>query len=149
MGFPETNPQMVTAVVDLPVTSGSGVTDAEVVLMRTPKKGSITNVWAMSHAAAAATANLTVTFYNRGTASGAGTAYAGTTELDVLGGAATAWVAKEPRQGTVSNGTAIAANSYIAARVQRSAASTATAFTVSCGAVFVPGDPAAVGSIGA
>lgn len=148
MGFPETNPQTIGASICFPITTGGGVVSTEVILLKTKKLGTITDVWAMTDKAAAATANVTVVFYNRGTASGAGTAWAGTAEIATLGGAATAWVASEPRSGTVANNTDIAVNSYITAKATRSAASTATAFDVSVGAIFVPGKPAAVGSIG-
>ncbi len=147
MGFPETNPQTVTGNVSFNIEAAGGVVATEVVLLKTRNLGTITDVWAMTDKAAAATANVTVIFYNRGTASGAGTAWAGTAKIATLGGAATAWVASEPRSGTVENNTDIAVNSYITAYVSRSAASTATAYDISVGAVFVPGSPAAVGAI--
>ena len=149
MGFPETNPQIVSTSICFPVTTGSGVVTTEVIIAKTKKLGTVTEVWAMTDKAAAATANMTIVFYNRGTASGAGTAFAGTAEIATLGGAATAWVASEPRAGTVANNTDIAVDSYITAKATRSAASTATAFDISVGLIFVPGKPAAVGSIGA
>ena len=149
MSFPETNPQTISSSICFPITTGGGVVATEVILLKTKKLGTVTDVWAMTDKAAAATANVTVIFYNRGVASGAGTAWAGTAKIATLGGAATAWVASEPRSGTVANNTDIAVDSYITAYASRSAASTATAFDISIGAVFVPGKPAAVGAIGA
>lgn len=138
MGFPETNPQQIMAHITFPV---SGVESTEVVIGKTPTKGTITDVWAMVDSTAAATSNLTCTIYNRGTG------FAGTAEIDVLGGSGTVWGATTVKAGTVANNTDLAADSYISAKVSRIAASTASAWVVSVGAVFVPGSPAAVGGI--
>jgi hypothetical protein len=138
MGFPETNPQSITAAITLPV---SGVASSEVILMKTKKLGTVTDVWAMVDSTAAATSNLTCTIYNRGTA------LTGTAILDVLGGAGTTWGATTPKAGTIANNTGIDADSYITAAVSRIAASTASAWVMSVGVTYVPGSPAAVGSI--
>ncbi len=138
MGFPETSPQYITAAITLPV---SGVASTEIIIGKTKMLGTITDIWAMCDSTAAATSNLTCTIYNRGTA------FAGTAEIDVLGGAGTTWGATTPKAGTVENNTDIATDSYISAKVSRIAASTASAWVVSVGAAFVPGKPAAVGAI--
>lgn len=138
MGFPETNPQNVSLVIPLPA---SGVATGEVVLMRTMKMGTITNAWAEVDVAAATASGLELTIYNRGTA------FTGTTKICTFG-TATAWGATTPKEATVSNNTDIAVASYITGLYTRINASTATAFNLSCGLVFVPGSPAAVGSIG-
>jgi hypothetical protein len=138
MAFPETSPQYISAAVTLPV---SGVASTEVIIGKVKKLGTITDVWAMTDGTAASTSNLTCTIYNRGTA------LTGTAIIDVLGGAGTTWGATTPKAGTVANNTDIDADSYITAKVERIAASTASAWVISIGAAFVPGSPAAVGAI--
>ena len=138
MAFPETSPQYIAAAVTLPV---NGVASTEVIIGKVKKLGTITDVWAMTDGTAASTSNLTCTIYNRGTA------LTGTAIIDVLGGAGTTWGATTPKAGTVANNTDIDADSYITAKVERIAASTASAWVISVGAVFVPGSPAAVGAI--
>lgn len=138
MAFPETSPQYISAAVTLPV---SGVASTEVIIGKVKKLGTITDVWAMTDGTAASTSNLTCTIYNRGTA------LTGTAIIDVLGGAGTTWGATTPKAGTVANNTDIDADSYITAKVERIAASTASAWVISVGAAFVPGSPAAVGAI--
>ena len=138
MAFPETSPQYISAAVTLPV---SGVASTEVIIGKVKKLGTITDVWAMTDGTAASTSNLTCTIYNRGTD------LTGTAIIDVLGGAGTTWGATTPKAGTVANNTDIDADSYITAKVERIAASTASAWVISVGAAFVPGSPAAVGAI--
>jgi len=138
MAFPETNPQVVSVAVTLPV---SGVATTEVIIGKTPVKGTITDVWAMTDGTAASTSNLTCTIYNRSTD------FTGTAIIDTLGGSGTTWGATTPKAGTVENYTDIAANSYISAKMTRIAASTASAWVVTAGYVFVAGSPAAVGAI--
>jgi hypothetical protein len=138
MAFPETSPQYIAAAVTLPV---SGVASTEVIIGKVKKLGTITDVWAMTDGTAASTSNLTCTIYNRGTD------LTGTAIIDVLGGAGTTWGATTPKAGTVANNTDIDADSYITAKVERIAASTASAWVISVGAAFVPGSPAAVGAI--
>jgi hypothetical protein len=136
--YPETNPQVVTSTVNMAL---AGVDSTEVIITKVPKYATVTDAWAMTDAAAAADADLTVTVYNRDTA------FDGTAEIAVLGGAGTAWSATTPKVGTVANNTGITASSYISAGISRDSASTATAHIVSVGVAFVPGSPAAVGSI--
>lgn len=138
MGFPETSPQYITNSVTLPA---SGVASTEIIIGKVKKKGTITDVWAMTDGTAASTSNLTCTIYNRSTD------FAGTAIIDTLGGSGTIWGATTPKAGTVENNTGIAAESYISAKVARIAASTASAWVVSVGCCFVPGSPAAVGEI--
>ena len=138
MSFAETNPQTVSTTLTLAL---AGTEDTEIVIMKTKKLGTITDVWGMTDVAVAADGDLAVAVYNRGTA------LAGTTVLATLNGAGTAWAATTPKVGTVANNTSITADSYITAVVTRASGSTATAHVLSVGVAFVPGSPAAVGSI--
>lgn len=143
MGFPETSPQTVCASLSF---VANALLTTEVILLKTKKLGTVTDTWAMTDAAAGTVHGLEVYFMNRGTG------FAGTATISSLGASASAsdaWGATTPKAGTVANNTDIAANSYISVKATRATAGTATAIVLSVGAVFVPGKPAAVGSIGA
>jgi hypothetical protein len=136
--FPETNPQHVVGTLNLAL---AGTESTEFIVMKTKKQGSITDLWGMTDVAAAADADLAVTFYNRGTA------FSGTVILCALNGAGTAWGATTPKVGTVTYGSTVAAESYISCAVTRANGSTATAHVLTVGVTFVPGIPGAVGAI--
>lgn len=133
MSFPYMNPIPFQATIAL---GASGEGNTEVVLFRTPQVGTIQNMWAVVDNTAAGTSNLTVTFFNRGTA------YTSTSSLGVAGGAATTWGATTPKAVTLANNTAIAADSYISAYLSRIAASTASMWSVTLGGEFLAGNPA-------
>lgn len=136
--FMEATPEQGNASITLAL---AGTESTEVILLKTKKQGTVTDVWAMTDVAEAADADLAVTFYNRGTS------LAGTVILDAINGAGTAWVGTTVKAGTVTYGSTIAANSYLTAAVTRASGSTATAAVLSVGLCFVPGIPAAVGAI--
>jgi hypothetical protein len=136
--FSETSPVQATNTITL---AKAGTESTEVIIMKVKKQGTITDVWGMTDVAAAADADLAVTFYNRGTA------LTGTAIICELNGAGTAWGATTPKAGTVANNTSLGAGSYITAAVTRATISTATAHVLSVGCNFVPGIPSATGVI--